>query len=159
MLSSKQIFQVDPIEMKHLAKGAHTKDLAEISLQNETVLVSCSGTIGRVQIVPAYMDGWTASQDATRVFAANSNNPGFIYAWLASDYGQRLLTRHTYGAVVVHIDREMIASVPVPLPDEATRDAIGNLVQEANGLRDKAWRKERWAIAQVESAITKGHAP
>ena len=32
LLSSKQIFQIDPIDIKRLAKGAHTKDLPEIQL-------------------------------------------------------------------------------------------------------------------------------
>jgi type I restriction enzyme S subunit len=53
MLNSKQLMQLDPIDMKHLAKGPHAKDVPEIALQREMVTVSCSGTIGRVQIIPA----------------------------------------------------------------------------------------------------------
>ena len=39
--------------VKALAKGAHTKDLPEIELRAGMVLVTCSGTIGKVQIVPS----------------------------------------------------------------------------------------------------------
>lgn len=156
LLSSKQIFQVDPVDVKRLAKGAHTKDLPEIQLEENMIAVTRSGTIGRVQIIPAYMAQWTASEDATRILAASDMNSGYLYAWLASDYGHRLITRHSYGSVIVHVDLEMLASVPIPLPKPSIRDEIGNLVLKANALRDEAWHKEQDAIHKLENLIAKG---
>ena len=153
LLNSKQLFQLDPIDVKGLAKGAHLADLPEIQLRHEMVLVTCSGTIGRVQIVPQYMADWTASQDAHRVLASDDMNPGFLYAWLGSDYGTELVRRHTYGSVVVHIDREQLAAVPVPMPPAAVRNEVGDLVLRANALRHEAWRLERTAIADLERLI------
>ena len=155
MLSSKQLFQVDPIDVKRLAKGAHTKDLPEIQLEEGMVAVTCSGTIGRVQIIPAYMADWTANQHATRLLAASDMNPGYLYAWLASDYGTRLITRNSYGSVIFEVDREMFASIPIPFSSLAIRNEIGDSVLKANALRDEAWRKEQEAISQIESLITK----
>jgi type I restriction enzyme, S subunit len=154
MLSSKQLFQIDPIGIKRLAKGAHTKDLPEIQLETNMVCVTRSGTIGRVQIIPAYMSKWTASEDATRLLP--EINPGYLYAWLASDYGNCLLMRQLYGSVIVHIDRDMLASVLIPLPNTTIINEIGNLVLKANQLRDEAWRKEQEAISQLENLIKKG---
>jgi len=154
MLNSKQILQVDPVDIKRLAKGAHTKDLPEIMLEKNTILITRSGTIGRVQIVPPYMQGWTASEDATRIFAAEGMNAGYLFAWLSSDYGSKLLARHSYGSVILKIDKDMIASVPFPLADENTREEIGSLVLNANNLRDEAWRKEQQAIGQVEALVS-----
>lgn len=102
MLSSKQLFQVDPIDVKRLAKGAHTKDLPEIQLEENMIAVTRSGTIGKVQIIPKYMAAWTASEDATRILASDDINAGYLYAWLASDYGYCLITRQSYGSVIVH---------------------------------------------------------
>jgi type I restriction enzyme S subunit len=156
LLSSKQIFQVDPVDVKRLAKGAHTKDLPEIQLEENMIAVTRSGTIGRVQIIPAYMAQWTASEDATRILAASDMNSGYLYAWLASDYGHRLITRHSYGSVIVHVDLEMLASISIPLPEPSIRDEIGNLVLKANALRDEAWHKEQDAINKLENLIAKG---
>lgn len=156
LLSSKQIFQVDPVDIKRLAKGAHTKDLPEIQLEENMIAVTRSGTIGRVQIIPAYMAQWTASEHATRIVAASDMNSGYLYAWLASDYGHRLITRHSYGSVILELDRYMLASVPIPLPKPSIRDEIGNLVLKANALRDEAWRKEQDAIRKLENLIAKG---
>ena len=151
MLSSKQIFQIDPIDVKRLAKGAHTKDLPEIQLEEGMIAITRSGTIGRVQIIPKYMADWTASEDATRILAASDINAGYLYTWLASDYGYCLITRHSYGSVIVHIDLDMLASVPIPLPVPTIRNEIGDLVLKANALRDEAWQKEREAIRQIEN--------
>ena len=155
MLSSKQLFQIDPIDVKRLAKGAHTKDLPEIQLEENMIAVTRSGTIGRVQIIPAYMADWTAREHATRFLAAPDMNAGYLYAWLASDYGYSLMTRHSYGSVILEVDKEMFSSVPILLPDRAIRDEIGNLVLKANALRDEAWRKEQTAIGKLESLIAR----
>ena len=154
MLNSKQLFQIAPIGVKKLAKGAHTKDLPEIQLDTNMICVTCSGTIGRVQIIPAYMSNWTSSQDSIRLLS--EINPGYLYSWLSSDYGNCLLMRQLYGSVIVHIDRDMLASVLIPLPDTTIINEIGDLVLKANQLRDEAWRKEQEAISQLENLIKRG---
>jgi len=154
MLSSKQLFQVDPIDVKKLAKGAHTKDLPEIQLEENMIAVTRSGTIGKVQIIPKYMAAWTASEDATRILASDDINAGYLYAWLASDYGYCLMTRCSYGSVILEVDQEMLASVHIPLPEPAIRNEIGDLVLKANQLRDQAWRSEQEAISKLEKLIS-----
>jgi type I restriction enzyme, S subunit len=153
LLSSKQLFQIDPLDVKGLAKGAHTKDLKEIALQQNMVCVTCSGTIGRVQIIPKYMASWSANQHATRIIASDVMNPGYLYAWLASEYGAALIKRQSYGSVILEIDKEMLSSIPVPLPGVATINEIGDLVLKANSLRDEAWGLERGAIDKLEKMI------
>ncbi|REJ39521.1 MAG: type I restriction endonuclease subunit R [Microcystis flos-aquae TF09] len=154
MLSSKQLFQVDPIDVKRLAKGAHTKDLPEIQLEENMIAVTRSGTIGKVQIIPKYMAAWTASEDATRILASDDINAGYLYAWLASDYGYCLMTRCSYGSVILEVDKEMFSSVHIPLPELSIRNEIGDLVLKANQLRDQAWRSEQEAISKLEKLIS-----
>jgi len=153
MLSSKQVFQVDPVDIKRLAKGAHTKDLPEIALKENMVLVTRSGSVGKIGIVPRYMEAWTASEHVMRIVAADSVNPGYLYAWLASEYGQALLMRHAYGSVIIQLDRDQLGSVPVPRLSKSTENEIGDLVLKANKLRDEAWNLEREAITEIEETI------
>ena len=154
MLSSKQLFKIDPIDVKRLAKGAHTKDLPEIQLEENMIAVTRSGTIGKVQIIPKYMAAWTASEHATRFIASDDINAGYLYAWLASDYGYCLMTRCSYGSVILEVDKEMFSSVHIPLPEPAIRNEIGDLVLKANQLRDQAWRSEQEAISKLEKLIS-----
>ena len=156
LYSSKSVFQIDPVKTKYLAKGAHLKDLSEIQLTEGMIVVSCSGTIGRVIVAWGYMAGWAVSQHALRVIPAPGINPGYVYAWLASSYGQLLMKRHSYGSVIVHIDREMLASVPIPIVSQAKMNRIGDLVLVAAKLRDEAWGLEKQAIAEVERLVLVG---
>lgn len=153
LLSSKQLFQVDPIELKGLARGAHTDDMAEIGLKPNLVMVTCSGTNGRIQIIPAYMNGWGASQDALRIVGADDEWAGFIFAWLASAYGQLLVLRYQYGSVITHLDREMLGEIPVPILPDTDRKAIATLVLEANCLRNEAWVLEQDALKLLSNEI------
>ena len=77
----------------------------------------------------------------------------FLYAWLASDYGNLLITRCSYGSVILEVDLGMFSSVSIPLPDKTTINKIGDLVLKANQLRDDAWNKEQSAIKQLENMI------
>jgi len=157
LISSKQLFQFDPIDVDFLAKGAHQKDLAEIALKKNMVAVSRSGTVGRVQIIPKYMEGWAGSEHAIRVIAANGINPGFLFAWLASDYGHALITRYQYGSVILEIDKDMLGRVPVPVLTAAVQTRIGDLVLRANDLRDDAWNRELDAISSLEDIVQRGN--
>lgn len=153
LLSSKQLFQVDPIGIKRLARGAHEGDLDEICIAENMIAITRSGTIGRVQIVPKYMQGWANSEDTLRVVAHDEQTAGYLYAWLASSYAQALLTRLTCGSVVVHIDRHMLGDFPVPVLRRPDRDAIAELVIDANRLRDEAWNLEQGAVKSLRDEI------
>ena len=66
------------------------------------------------------------------------------------------MKRHSYGSVIVHIDREMLASVPIPIVSQAKMNRIGDLVLVAAKLRDEAWGLEKQAIAEVERLVLVG---
>ena len=153
LLSSKQLFQIDPIDVKQLGKGRHLKDLVEIGLEENMIAVTCSGTIGRVQLIPQYMEGWAANQHAIRIISTNKENAGFLYAWLASDYGHKLITRHSYGSVILEIDRSMLASIPVPKVRAKDKREVAELVLQANVLRNTAWEKEQEALRRIEHLV------
>ena len=153
LLSSKQLFQVDPIELKGLARGAHMDDMKEIALATNTIAITCSGTIGRVQIIPAYMNGWAANQHALRIIPTDDEQAGYLYAWLSSDYGQALITRYSYGSVILEFDRFMAGEVSVPLLPDSKRKAIAALVLNANHLRDEAWNLEQGALKALRDEI------
>lgn len=153
LLSSKQLFQVDPIGIKRLAKGAHTKNLPEIALEPCMLAITCSGTIGRVQIIPKYMQDWTANQHSIRIVPVDEVKAGLLFAWLSSSYGQILIRRHSYGSVVPEIDKSMLGDVLVPMLRPSVEQEIANLVMRANQLRDEAWCAEEGVKEEIEARI------
>jgi len=144
----KQIFELDPSNKKYLSLVHHKKRIKEqLALQENMILVTCSGTIGKVNIVPKHWEGWTANQHIIRVVPASEDIAGYLYVFLASDYGYELITKFTYGAVVDEIDDKHVSQVAVPLLKDVTvQSEINRLALEANEKRYEAYRAEQEAV-------------
>jgi type I restriction enzyme, S subunit len=61
-----------------------------------------------------------------RIVAKNNELVGYIFIWLNSDYGHKLITRHVYGSVVDEIDNRHLSQVKIPiLKDENKQKDTG----------------------------------
>lgn len=144
----KQIFELDPSNKKYLSLTQHAGRIKkQLELHENMTLVTCSGTIGKVTLVPRHWENWTANQHIIRIVPANNNIAGYISIFLGSEYGYSLITRHTYGSVVDEVDANHISKVPIPLlKDGQIQLQINNLAIEANALRYKAYQFEQEAM-------------
>ena len=91
-------------------------------------MITSSGTLGKVAIVPKHWSGWTANQHIIRVVPKDEKIAGYIYAWLNTDFGKELITRFSYGAVVNEIDQRHVAQIEIPLlANEDVQQEINDL--------------------------------
>lgn len=156
-LSGGDILEFDPKSIKYLSKSKHNKRVyEELMIHENMILVTRSGTVGNVLLSPKHLDGWAATEHIIRIIPSEEANAGYIYAFLASSYGNILIKRFTYGSVVDEIDDKHIASIEFTLPSKAIQDEIGNLVLEANKKRSQAYVLEKDAINRVEEIIKSG---
>lgn len=151
----KQLLQLDPSGDKYLAYSTHTDIIKEeLGIKENMCLVSCSGTIGKVAIVPRHWKSWVANNHCIRVHPASTAIAGYLYAWLSCDYALPLITRNTYGAVVDEIDAQQLSRVAIPLlKDTDAQKRINELVLQANSLRYEAYVKEQEAIGKMEAVL------
>jgi type I restriction enzyme S subunit len=150
----KQIYELVPSNTKYLSKVHHSKRVKEqLELKENMILITCSGTIGKVAIVPKHWEGWAANQHILRIAPANNEIAGYVYAWLNTDYGETLIKKHTYGAVVDEIDNRQLSEVPIPLVEEGKQQQINDLVLEANKKRYQAYLLEQEAISLINSQV------
>ena len=151
----KELFQLAPNGEKFLSLKHHSERIKnELTLEENTLLISRSGTIGRITITPKHWEGWMASEHIIRVVPTNKDIAGYIYAWLNTDYGKELLTRFTYGAVVDEIDHRHIAQVEIPLlKNKDVQQKINDLVLEANQKRYEAYILEQKAIHTINEKV------
>jgi len=153
-LSSKQIRNFDLSDVKFLSKEFHSARISkELTLDENMILISSSGTIGNVVLAPEYFKNWTASQHVVRIIPSPDMNPGFLYAYLTSEYGYELLTRYTFGSVVDEIYDTHVADIPIPLPSKQIINLIGNPVLEANRKINTAFKMEQNIIKNTELQI------
>jgi len=131
-------------------------NLENISLKSGWLLMTRSGTVGRVAIATNVLEGWAASEHIIRIILNPDVNPGYIWMFLTSIYGQVQIESKIYGGVVDEIaekDTSLIEDVLLILPDRHIQDKIGNLVIEAYELKDKANSIEEEAIRLLEKEL------
>ena len=117
-------------------------------------LITCSGTIGKVTLVPKHWENWAANQHIIRIVPTSDDMAGYLYIFLASDYAQPLIRRFTYGSVVDEIDDHHVRSIAVPLlKDHAAQKKINDLAMAANAKRYEAYCLEQEALKILNEQI------
>jgi len=144
----KQLYELDPPKKKYLSLTKHGDRIKkDLMLTENMTLITRSGTVGKVALVPGHWGNWVANEHVIRVEPASAEVAGYLYVFLATDYGHELIKRFTYGSVVDEIDDRQVASIPVPLlKDTATQAKINRLALEANAKRTEAYHAEQEAV-------------
>ena len=104
------------------------------------LLVTRSGTLGRVFFVTRRFDGWFASDDLIRVIPDDPATAGYLYAWLSNPLARRQILREGYGGQIDHIDDTHLRTVPVPCLGADAVKQIHRKVTRGMKRRDAALR-------------------
>jgi type I restriction enzyme, S subunit len=152
-LQGRQLPQMTPTDQQFLSVK-HTPGLERWIIESGWVLVTCSGTIGRVVVASKGQDRWAASQHILRIIGrADGAHPGYLAAFLMTPYGQHQLTAKVYGGVVDEITESDTEAVWVPNAPEEVQRRIGEPLLAAYRMRDEANAIEQEAIGLVETLL------
>ncbi|MFH0726665.1 MAG: restriction endonuclease subunit S [Pseudomonadota bacterium] len=114
-----------------------------------TTLITRSGSIGRMAYMREDMEDTAISQDVLKVLPDSEKvKPGYLFAFLSSKYGIPIVTGGTFGSIIVHIEAENIAQLPVPRLSDV-EDQAHELVQKAANNRVSATNLINEAIAET----------
>lgn len=151
----KQIYELDPSTKKYLSVKFHKKAIEnELGLKENMILITRSGTIGKINIVPKHWENWVINEHVIRVVPSSDEIAGYLFAFLSSDFGYELITRFTYGAVVDEIDANHVSNIKVPLlKNKEIQTHINELVLDANKKRYEAYILEQKAVKLVNKLI------
>lgn len=151
-LNSSDMLQADLTNLPYLRKSdAHSPRLSYLRLAPGMILISCTGTIGRMVYARPDMDGIWSSQHIMKVVPDPARiPPGYLYAFLSSKYGVPMIVGGTYGSIIQSIEPHHIADLPVPRLGEAVEQRAHALVEEAADARSKASSLRRSAIKEFE---------
>ena len=155
LFGGKQMYELNPSNKKYLSKSKHDKRIIdELEIQENTTLISRSGTIGKVCLVPKHWQNWVASEHIIRVVPANKDVAGYISIFLSSDYGYELIKRFTYGSVVDEIDDNHVRQIQIPiLKNQDVQKQINDLALQANEKRYKAYLLEQEALKVLDEEV------
>lgn len=154
LIGGKQIHELDPAVKKYLSKTKHKALMQKLEVSQNTILITRSGTIGKVVLVPKHWEHWVPSDHIIRVVPANKDIAGYLSIFLASEYGYRLITHYTYGSVVDEIDDTHVSSIPFPLlKNSEIQRHINALALEASEKRYEAYKLEQQALRIIDKEV------
>jgi len=120
------------------------------------ILLTCSGTIGRVFNVPAALDGYAGTHDIIRIVPHNTEIRGFIHAWLASELAQIQILSYTHGGQIDHVTADQIGAYLVPkLPIRQIRE-ISAQAEMAARLQEESLSLMKKASRNLDRALFDG---
>jgi type I restriction enzyme M protein len=125
--------QLNSENIKYLDSSKANKQtrahLTALQIQRGYILISDSGTLGRVSYALKQHDGHIATNNLIRVIIKDELLRGYVYQFLKSDIGQRLMLKNAYGTNQEHVEPDAVAGIPIPLPkDRKVIEIIGKRV-------------------------------
>lgn len=111
----------------------HTKrDLEKLTIYRGYILITDSGTLGRVIYALKQHDGHVATNNLIRVVIEDEGLRGYVYQFLQSDIGQSLMLKSAYGTNQEHLEPDVIGDIPIPVPkSKSVVQKIGRQVIQA----------------------------
>lgn len=132
-IGSSEMLDIYPKPIKFMVDEERVQDL---HIKKETVLLSRSGTIGNVTFCNKTLSKFLVSEHAIRLEC--TDNPGYVYTFLKTNIGKKLVCSNIYGAVIQQIEPEHLTMVPVPDAPIEVKERIHNLIVKSFNLRDES---------------------
>jgi type I restriction enzyme S subunit len=108
-------------------------------LQENDIIISIRGHVGRICIVPKDFQGANITQDTARLDLKNALSPEFAESCFNSAEFQRYINRYVKGAGVKGINLGDLKNLTVPVPTRKFQDQFSN--QAKNIKTQKAQAK------------------
>ena len=142
-----------PALVRYLSYASEV-NIPRLIVREGMILVTCSGTIGRVFEVPAALDGWAGTHDIVRITANNQSTRGYLRIILTSPYVQTQILSHTHGGQIDHITAEQIGSCQIPLLSQRQMEQISFQVIEAESMKQQATKLFHNSLNLIDSIIS-----
>ena len=137
-LAATQVFDFRPVPRKWLAVE-QTSDASGRFVTKGTILVTCSGSIGRATVATAAHENTLISHDLLRVSPKCQEHWGWLYAFLRSPQGRAMMSAAQYGHVIKHLEVEHLAALPIPLPNEGVVALFDVMARAILGKRERSF--------------------
>lgn len=100
------------------ASPAQLRSIEALRVRHGDLLVTRSGTIGRITYVTRRLADAIVSDDMIRIRIGDRAIRLYVYSYLQSFAGQDQMLRNEYGAVQQHLEPKHIAGILVPVPSD-----------------------------------------
>lgn len=150
-LSGSDLLNQFPSFQSHLSRKM--KNIDDYILKDGWLAIQDAGSIGYVTYVHKFLNGVSATNNLVRIVPKESENYNYyIYCFLKTSIGQKLLKTLEYGSVQKHIDNKQVSNLRVPIIPSVF-DSITSTLKMAMDNLGSACIMENNAINKIEKQI------
>ena len=127
-------------DVRYFIDDAKFEEMKRFELLPNDLIMSCSGTMGRVAVVPAGIKRGIINQALLKLTPSTTLLTTFLKSWTESEAFQDALKEYSGGAAIQNVASVKILKeikVPLPLVDQQER-----VVQKLDSLREESQRLE-----------------
>jgi type I restriction enzyme S subunit len=154
-LMGAEIYETYPRPSRYISRS--TKDLERYVLHEGMIIIQDAGQRYGLLGTPIYgnrtLEGMAATNNMIRIVSPDRQTAGYLFAFLDTEVGRRLIVRESYGSSLPHIFPPWLSNIPVPWPEFETRNALGERVIAAFDKRAEANEHEDTAQALLLAAL------
>lgn len=151
-LAATQVYDVRPIPRKWLSLE-RTEDASNRFVSDGTILVTCSGSVGRPTLAYGPHKSTLISHDLLRVEPLNEGQRGWIYAFLHASQARAMTKGAQYGHIIKHLETSHLDAIPVPAVSDEETAHFGQRFAKILDLRNESYRLTVEAEARFEAAL------
>jgi len=129
------------------------KELSRFQVRTNDLIISCSGTVGKISIIKESDPKGIISQ-ALLILRPDilKIDPKYLFYFLSSKQGFELITQSSHGSVQVNIaEKKIVQKIPIPLPPLPEQKAIAEVL---SSIDDKIELLHRQNKTLEEMAMT-----
>uniref|UniRef100_B0T4G0 Restriction modification system DNA specificity domain n=1 Tax=Caulobacter sp. (strain K31) TaxID=366602 RepID=B0T4G0_CAUSK len=136
-LAATQAFDLRPIPRKFLSLD-RTETSSIRFAEPGTILVTCSGTVGRATLATTALAKTLISHDLLRVEPKADQSQGWVYGYLRSEKARQMMSSAQYGHIIKHLEPGHLQSLPMPRPRKALQEKFDAHFREILTARNRA---------------------
>lgn len=112
--------------------------ISAVRVYRGDIVITRSGTIGRVAFITQRLDGAIVSDDLIRVRISDERLRLYVYQFLQTEKALNQMLRNEYGAVQQHLEPNHIANILIPIPEDLSElDDVVALTREQIRLKEE----------------------
>src|SRR5262249_40566929 len=112
-------------EFRYFIDQAKFDEMRGFQVHPGELIMSCSGTMGKVAIIPQDAPSGVINQALLKLTPTDRISGMFLKHWMESENFQHSLSDFTYGAAIKNVASvEILKELRLPLPPLATQQAI-----------------------------------
>jgi type I restriction enzyme, S subunit len=150
--AATQLFDIRPVPRKWLALE-RTGNATSRYLTEGSIVVTCSGAVGRTTLAYAPHANTLISHDLLRVDCLNPEDRGWIYAYLRSPQARAMMTSVQYGHIIKHLECSHLNAMPVPVVRREIAADFQERTRTILSLRNRAHQLALGAEGRFAAAI------